>query len=504
MVMKKSLSIYDSLLNFIEKYYYLFILIIFSLALFNLFYLLKETPVYSWDEARHGISSYEMIKQNQYIINTYGYKGDYWNLKPPLSFWAISLGYKITGFNPLGLRLFSAVAAFLTIAAITAFTSIRSGRFASLITALVLTVSPKYIVIHSARTGDADSLFVFFFTLSMVSMLMINRSIKYLYLAGLGFSLAFLTKSWHAVNIVIIGFLYLLLTKKLFKLKLKEWGLFLSASLLPILLWIALRYSRDGIKFFKAMIEYDLLTRTSTTLEGHIGDFWYYFNIIKDFYYLWLLLLAFGILAGVIIFRRNFLNMNEGTRNYILGITLWLLIPLVVFTKAKTKIGWYVLPLYPAIAVAIGALCGAITRGTKRHTAAQIIVILLIIKAVTTYQPEIHRHIVMFSKDPRRVSFENYKTTIDIRGLSSYVDYAGMEINVGPISEFKNWQQADMLAAELFWDLKPLEGGMVEFLNDKNPDHIIIALRNVEFDKIIKENNLKILGEGPKSYILGK
>lgn len=108
-------SAHNKSINFIKNYYYVLLFLISILTIYNLFYYLKETPIYSWDEARHGISAYEMLKNREFIVNTYGYQKDYWNLKPPLSFWAIIAGYKIVGFNPLGLRLYSTISAFLTV-----------------------------------------------------------------------------------------------------------------------------------------------------------------------------------------------------------------------------------------------------------------------------------------------------------------------------------------------------------------------------------------------------
>ncbi|MED1487887.1 ArnT family glycosyltransferase [Bacillus smithii] len=95
--------------------YFLLALILLSVACYNIFFNLGKFPIYSWDEARHGVNAYEMLRQGNFIVNTYRYKMDYWNLKPPLSYWAIMLGYKTAGFNALGLRLISGICAMLTI-----------------------------------------------------------------------------------------------------------------------------------------------------------------------------------------------------------------------------------------------------------------------------------------------------------------------------------------------------------------------------------------------------
>ncbi|MBC2581624.1 glycosyltransferase family 39 protein [Clostridium sp. DJ247] len=505
--MKVKLNVVDKLLDVIEKYYYVFLIIIFSLTIFNLFYYLKDTPIYSWDEARHGISAYEMLKKQEYIVNTYGYKNDYWNLKPPMSFWFIMLGYKLAGFNALGLRLFSAIAAFITIFISSLFVKYKHGKVSSLICAVILTVSPKYIVIHSARTGDADSLLVLFFTISMLSMILIHKNIKFFYLSGLGFSCAFLTKSWHALNIIIIGFIYLLFTKILFKLKLKQWGMFLLSAFGPILIWGILRYRKDGFEFFYMMINYDLLSRTSTTLEGHIGDKWFYFSILKTFYSIWLSLLATSFIFYITT-HLNTIYMNRfkiKEKHYILALVLWITIPLILYTNAKTKIAWYILPVYIPIAISISLLCHKILRGVKRNIVVQLVTIVLIIKGIYDYENVIKNHIVSFKNDNRRVTFNKTYVSQDIQGIKAYIYYDDYTpINVGPMSEFKSWRQSDMLQAELFWDLVPEDGGLEAFLKDNNEKSIIILPKKQIVNNLIKEKHLNVLSDGGYFYILNK
>ena len=53
------------------------------------FYHLDYGELMDWDEARHGVSAYEMLQTGEPIVTTYAYSPDYWNLKPPLSEWLI-------------------------------------------------------------------------------------------------------------------------------------------------------------------------------------------------------------------------------------------------------------------------------------------------------------------------------------------------------------------------------------------------------------------------------
>ena len=101
----------NKLIWIIEKYYFIFFVLFLLISLFNLVYKLGDQSIINFDEARHGVSAYEMLKSGNYVVNTYNFHNDFWNLKPPLSFWADAAGFKLVGFSPLGLRISSAICA---------------------------------------------------------------------------------------------------------------------------------------------------------------------------------------------------------------------------------------------------------------------------------------------------------------------------------------------------------------------------------------------------------
>ena len=88
-------KLYDGIIDLIEKYYWILFGCMIAVTGFLCFRCLDVAYVSSWDEARHGISAYEMMQNGNYIVNTFGYEPDYWNLKPPLSFYGIILGFKL-------------------------------------------------------------------------------------------------------------------------------------------------------------------------------------------------------------------------------------------------------------------------------------------------------------------------------------------------------------------------------------------------------------------------
>ena len=265
MKMKK---IYDTMLFVVEIYYWCFFVLLMFLIGFFSFYNLEGAYVNSWDEARHGFNAYEMIQNQDYLVHTYSYETDYWNYKPPFSFYGIILGYKLFGYTIFSLRFYSGMCYMILALCVGLFVK-RYGKIASLCSLAFLAANFRCFEYHMVRSGDADSMFVMFFTLAMLSMFLIPKKKYMVYLCGLFFACAFLTKRWHAMMIVAIGGLFLIFSGEIKKLNIKQWLLFLSSFLLPLGIWAGARISRDGMKFLQGMLEYDLLKRTGETLENH-------------------------------------------------------------------------------------------------------------------------------------------------------------------------------------------------------------------------------------------
>lgn len=388
---------YRTVLGFFERFYWLFFALAVLTLAFYCFRCLDVQYVDSWDEARHGVNAYEMIQNGNYIQHTYNYVTDDWNLKPSLSYWAIVLGYRIFGYNVLGLRFFSALAYLLT-GVVTALFAKRSSREASILVLGFFCANERPLSAHLARAGDADALFMLFFTLAMLVMLQIREKHSRLALCGLFFSLAFLTKSWHAGMIAVVCGLYLLGTRELFRIRLKEWLQFLAATLLPLILWFGWRAMADGgLWFLKQMIEVDLLARTGTAnFEGHSYSFSFYYDTVfgaEGFIYRWLLLITLVLAAAglVWLWRRNSRPDKTGhscqdktehscpdkaaaAEGY--GIALWFLIPFLGFSAVSTKLIWYcypcTVPLFLASALLMGwVLRLPMTEGWKPGSAAE-------------------------------------------------------------------------------------------------------------------------------------
>lgn len=348
-----------------NKYFYILAILICCLAAINLFFNLGLTPIEDWDESRHAINAYEMIKNGNYFISTFGEVTDYWNLKPPLGMWAIALSYKIFGFSVFALRFPSAVSALLTIALIMFGSKHHIGSLASILAGTVLATTTPFLSAHAGRTGDFDAMMALFMTLFLICLFKARERHSYLYIAALALSAAFLLKSYSTLQMFITGFLYLLLSKDIYKHKPKHYFYAALCAGTPVLIWAIVRMSYDGLKFFKDMIIADVWNRSTTTIEGHVGGYMYYFNHLETSY--WWLSLFFILVFMSIPYSRI------RTNSFLFLCSLGVLVPFVLFSIVTSKFYWYINTIYPFLALLIGALFVQLMRNSQLLAKAVII-----------------------------------------------------------------------------------------------------------------------------------
>lgn len=238
---------------------YLVLLFVF---IFLTFHHLGQASIQNWDEARHGISAYEMLQTDNYIVNTYRYEADLWNLKPPLSFWMIAASFKIIGYCVLALRIPSAICFTLMFILIAGHLHKRYG-FASTVTYMVLFLSYSDLFLsHFGRSADADALYNLLVVGAVLALFCSNQSKRWdrwLYLSGFLASLAFLSKSFHAIAVYAIIAAYAVLRKELRSVRV--YSKLAIAAFFSIFIWMVFRFFADGFDFLGSMFGVDVVDR---------------------------------------------------------------------------------------------------------------------------------------------------------------------------------------------------------------------------------------------------
>jgi 4-amino-4-deoxy-L-arabinose transferase-like glycosyltransferase len=349
-----------------EKHFKTYCFIIAILAGFNLFFHLGQDGVKDWDEARHGITAYEMLQNHDYIKLTYMGETEYCNLKPPLGMWLTGLAYKIFGYNVFAMRFFSALSAFFLILLAVYLARKLFDPSVAVISGFISATSFAILFDHAGRAGDYDSILALLVIISVISLYKIENDSRYFLLNGLCLSLAFLLKSFASFQIIAITGVYLIVTRKLTKIKIRDYLLFLIVLVIPISLWAIARFNSDGTIFFHKMFSRDLFQRGTTTIEGHNHDIFFYVYNMMAGTFPWILLLFI-----IPFFKRKYIqNERKGFFQWINWgnfeknslIIIWFGLPLLMFSLSQTKCHWYVKPLYPALCIFIGWLLASVIK----------------------------------------------------------------------------------------------------------------------------------------------
>ena len=323
------------------------------ILLFVTFHNLGANSIADFDEARHAVNAYEMMRGGNYLVNTYMGETDLWNLKPPLGYWTVMLGYVLFGFTSFGLRFVSAVCWIITAVVLAGWLRKRAGLPSATCFMLLMIASTRLYQDHLVRSGDADAVFTLLCVLELLFLIKAKDSKWMVLPAGLCVGLAFLAKSWHAFWMFPATLLFLIISGMLPRFSARHVSGYFLASFAPIALWGIARYAVDGSVFFKTMVEYDLLARSGTALEGHHGGPEYYIKV--------LLLTPSAVASGLVLFggaiaaaagktRKDVLErLKAEDSRFILAVLAWTITPIVLFSTVGTKLVWYVFPCVPVL-----------------------------------------------------------------------------------------------------------------------------------------------------------
>ena len=325
------------------------IVVLALLALSTVFFInLGSGPLWAADEQTYSQWAYHMVKSGDYLTpNAFGGLA-VWIGKPPLYMWLMSLSYQAFGVSNFVTRLWSPIFAALTLIMVYFLGKQLYNRYVGLGAALVLaTFSTFYLFARHAMT---DVTFIFFLVASLYFFVLSQKTEKinrYLVLGGLFFGLALMTKQVEALLIPLILFGYLLATKRSIRfLFSKQFTVFWGVGALVLLPWLLYMAVSFGSNFYDWFVVYCGFERTLTPLEGHQGDALFYFSYLAEKETFWAVFLPFAV--GLSAF--NFVFKRSKSDALVLA---WMVVVFLVFTVAQTKLSWYLLPAFPAFALAL-------------------------------------------------------------------------------------------------------------------------------------------------------
>ncbi|MBW4690323.1 MAG: glycosyltransferase family 39 protein [Lyngbya sp. HA4199-MV5] len=263
--------------------------------------------------------------------------------KPPLMHWLMALAFRLGGVNEWMARLPGASLTALSVALLYAIgRELFSRRIPAIFGALVyLTLLP---VVRHGRLAMLDGAVLCFFLLLVLCLLRSRRDLRWGLGVGLAFGLLCLTKGIVALLLGAIAIAFIAWDTPRLLTSIYVWlGVLLGN--VPVVAWYWAQWLHYGQAFVSTSVLGQSLDRVVVSVEGNRGAPWYYLLEIVKYSLPWLLFFPQSV-------RLAWENRNVSWAKLVL---VWAAGYLLVISLMSTKLPWYVLPVYPALALAVGA-----------------------------------------------------------------------------------------------------------------------------------------------------
>lgn len=383
-------------------------------------YTSSDLFLHTWDERYHALVAKNLISNPLYPtlyknpILPYDFRnwsGNHiWVHKQPIPLWTMSISMSIFGVNEIALRLPSILMTTLGIG-ITFFIakSLFNNRV-GIIAAFLYSIHGLIIEVTAGRvaTDHIDVFFLFFIQLSVLLAIKYFQSKKTFYnvLCGISIGLAILSK-WLPALIVLP--IWLLLALEFKNLSIKK-IIYDFLILCFIIAFISLPWQFYIFKEFpqEALWERSFnLKHITKALENQGKPFYYHFNEVRILYgeLIYLPLIWF--------FYKTLKNLKKYRR---LILSLWILVPFIFFSIAKTKMQAYTLFTAPAIFIVTAIFWEYLYVYRKRFKFKGLIIAILFLLIVLPIRYSTER-IKPFMKRER-----NPQWTQELRELSKHIN----------------------------------------------------------------------------------
>jgi 4-amino-4-deoxy-L-arabinose transferase-like glycosyltransferase len=310
-----------------------------------LFFRLGESSLRDYDEAIHGQVAREMVESGDWITLSFG--GNPRFEKPPLFNWTTALLFRVFEINAFWARAASTLSAIVVFVLTYLTASLLYGRHVGLLTVVPLITTVEFV--KQARNGTTDMMLTLFIMLSIYAYYRLREnSPRWWYVFWLSFALAFMTKFWAALIILIAVAIVILLNQRvLVTLQCKHfyWGLALAFAV--ILPWhLIMIFTHE--QFMDRFVFHNLFERSTTALEGNIGGSRFYFDRFQHDFAPWFLLVPITLAISI---AENVSNQTRTLLLLVFTICIFGLYSLLV----QTKLFHYLTPIYPALAILLAA-----------------------------------------------------------------------------------------------------------------------------------------------------
>ena len=317
-------------------------LILFSGSFF--LWNLGGTYLTNWDEAWYAGISKNMLLRGDFIT-------PFWNNAPyfdkgPLYHWLSVLTFKIIPHWEIAARLPSALAGIGCVVLVYLLGKILFNRKTGIISSLVLGSTIGFL--YRTRTGNLDAMVVFLILASFLFFFFAQKNPKYFLLLGFSLGLLFLTKTALVVLPLFTFLLFIIWERDLKFYKNYYLVLGMALGLLIPGIWLFLGTKANGRQFldfylnlfFWPLFKFGAVSQTTDRFS------------LKYIFYLF-----YGTKLWFFFFLPSFLfSLIKTLKDKRFFFLVSAFIPYFLVLLATKEAGdWYLLPLYPILALMIGS-----------------------------------------------------------------------------------------------------------------------------------------------------
>ncbi len=340
------------------------------------------------DEGRYAEIAREMVVSGDYVTPRDDF--ELYFEKPPLVYWAEAAAIHVFGVNELAVRLPAALFSIGQVVVTAALAEEMLGAAAGLFAAIVLALSPLFF--GFARFATLDPALAFFLTAALGAFYAAARENSFSRPPARNWML--ISAAMLALGTLAKGPIALLLggaialawlaverrTRQIAEMPLVSCLVFYAAIVLP---WFVLAEARNP-GFMRFFFIHEHLERYVTSTEHGWGP-WFFIPIVIGGAWPWIFFVPLGWFA----MRRD--NALPGTSKFPSGqraatsfLAVWFVVIFVFFSIPRSKLGSYILPALPPVAIAAGyglARLSALDAVRRRRLLAIVAIANLVLAA---------------------------------------------------------------------------------------------------------------------------
>jgi 4-amino-4-deoxy-L-arabinose transferase-like glycosyltransferase len=315
-------------------------------AAFALLWRLGSGSLDDWDEAIYAQISKEAIAGGNWWTLHWGFTP--YLRKPPVFMWTTAILYEVFGVSEFWARAASAFSGVGLLVITYLVAKQIYDRWVGLFAAAILLTSYQFVA--SSRFGTTDIMLTLFTYTSIYAYLRLKSDHqRWWHVIWISCAFALMTKSAAGAIVPSLIILALLLDRR-FKtaIRSKHFWLGLLVGFILVVPWHISMYAQHGQAFINQYIGHSIVERSVSALDQHTGGRYFYIDRLQKYFFPWVYVTPFAIAMTI-------REMVQGQRRARILMLLTILI-FGICTAVQTKLRWYIVPLYPALAILTSSL----------------------------------------------------------------------------------------------------------------------------------------------------